>query len=166
MWWFICWPSATFLLFPFFLILFFIFVFFICFTRTENSTQFWHLYLFQRAPVSSPQCVLSYNQWTREGGQNETPPHKQTNKQTNTRTHTTADLDSPGKGLWMDGYGFECDVGCWDGCGCRCVFCCGWACSMSWNATGIRMYIIYKAKLIISHLVVVATIFSVVFGFV
>lgn len=42
------------------------------FACPENSTQFWHLYLFQRAPVLSPQCVLSYNRWTREGGQTET----------------------------------------------------------------------------------------------
>lgn len=68
-------------LFSFFSLLWFVclllsfyyyFLVYFLFARPENSTQFWHLYLFQRAPVLSPRCVLSYNRWTREGGQNET----------------------------------------------------------------------------------------------
>lgn len=67
---FCCFAICLFIVF-FFMVIYW---FFIClpYARPENSTQFWHLYLFQRAPVSSPQCVLSYNRWTREGGQNET----------------------------------------------------------------------------------------------
>lgn len=90
----------------------------------------------------SPQCVLSYNQWTREGGQNVTPTHS--------HSHTCT-----GSGLYM-GW----DPLRWMAPGARSYY--------PWNASAASN----KVKLIISHVlpllrvvivVVIATIFIVFF---